>query len=960
MMKWKMYCASAMLLLAMAVFAGSFPVVKDGRSVCKFTVGNGKYDSFARQEFLDLMKFVTGAVENSAAGTCNVYIGSCKETIAALGKDRIAKLRTDETLVVGKDNNLYLIGGGELGTLYAVYDFWEKYGKYRIYGEYKGAETCQKTANVIWDGKEISTYPAFDGFRTRYGGRPSTNTAKFMLRNRNNEMHSANTKLNPLYWGKYSRQFGAQHGLMLWVPAQKPLNLTHWLVLNYKGNKIKLTPWEPMFKKHPEYFSMNNKGVRIPNGQLCFSNQELRKLLTKRFRQVASLCGKGVYMVGSNDTHNVRYCFCKGCQKLMNKYQCNGGPLWDYMLELCEQIKDMPGVYVTTLIYKGWEQTEQAPVGIKFPANFIADAALLNADRVPSLKPKYKMPDGKIFDPYENLKKWCKICDHVSYWYYSNNIPAQGYQRIQKEFKELRAAGVKSVGSCGVGGGIEFSDINHYMFFQLARNPEMDAEAAVKEVVAHKYGATAEKMYQYITEAQKIHFDLLPKYKSLCGTEDTYDRYGFISGEQLAAWQKQFDEMTELVKNDPRTARNVRIARIGLDCWTIVYAARIRKACPDYKFDAKAVLKRSLAACTEAEKAGMIMKNQNLARKSLESLEYYAELKDTSLPKELTSYDPLKVHLYLPERPMPYAQKTHALYPDEKAAAGVAMQYIFKPNKNGRISVEYHDYGIRQWLPLNKKGIDSRLLNAEKYTMVKLGRARLPRLSMLVLANGWGSSLDIRSLGRFYDPSYHERIFEYWASCRLLDAPAGKKHLLVDRVYLVEIGMPHELEQAERNRINTLAIPPELASVPKENIMQWVPVQDTKGTVADPDAVSGFARKRVFTGKVPTVLGVNYRMPREANKWGRGNKIVLNTLTPGKYQLVKYGTNKVFKDIQVVLNGDWGGPLDFRGTGAFVPVEGERYTLYFSVKVDGPKFFKDSKSKENYVAVDRLIFVKEK
>ena len=101
-------------------------------------------------------------------------------------------------------------------------------------------------------------------------------------------------------------------------------------------------------------------------------------------------------------------------------------------------------------------------------------------------------------------------------------------------------------------------------------------------------------------------------------------------------------------------------------------------------------------------------------------------------------------------------------------------------------------------------------------------------------------------------------------------------------------------------------------------------------------------------------------MPREANKWGRGNKIVLNTLTPGKYQLVKYGTNKVFKDIQVVLNGDWGGPLDMRDTGAAVPAEGERYTLYFSVKVDGPKFFKDSKSKENYIAVDRLIFVREK
>ena len=172
---------------------------------------------------------------------------------------------------------------------------------------------------------------------------------------------------------------------------------------------------------------------------------------------------------------------------------------------------------------------------------------------------------------------------------------------------------------------------------------------------------------------------------------------------------------------------------------------------------------------------------------------YYADLKDTSLPNELSPYDPLKVHLYLPERPMHYAQKSHALFVDEKAAAGVAMQTIFTLPKNGKIRIQYHDYGTRQWLPLNQEGIDSRLLNAEKYTMVKLGRSRLPRLGMLVFANAWGSSLDIRGLGRFYDPSYHERIFEYWASCRLTDVPGGKKHLLVDRVYLVEIGMPHEL-----------------------------------------------------------------------------------------------------------------------------------------------------------------------
>lgn len=802
-MKLKTFCASVILLFAAAAFADSFPVVKDGKSLCKFHSGTGVYDSFAKQEFQDLMCTVTGVggeFEPGVTGAkpCKVYIGFCKEVLDALGRERIAKLREGETIVAGRKNLLYLVGGGQLGTLYAVYDFWEKYGKYRLYGEYEGAETFRKTADVVWDGKELSTYPAFDGFRERYSGRELHNTARYMIRNRNNTTLFGKTPfLTPPFQGEFFRHFGAQHGLFLWIPALKPLNLTGWLVKNRNGSKITLEPWEPMFEKHPEYFSMNAQGKRIPNGQLCFSNQEVRKLLTKRFRIVASKCGKGVYMVGSNDTHNVRYCYCEKCAELMKKYQCNGGPLWDYMLELCADIKDMPGVYVTTLIYKGWEQTEQAPVGVKFPSKFIADAGLLNADRTPSEMGKRRNPDGTFFVPYENLKQWCKICSHVSCWYYCNSVPTQGYRRIQKEFREFRAAGVRSVGSCGVGGGVEFSDINQYMFFQLARNPDMDAESAVREILAHKYGAAAEKMYRYMSEAQQIHFDLLTKFKSLCGSEDTYEKINYIPGEKLAEWQKLFDEMTGLVKTDPRTARNVRIARVGLDCWTTVYAAKMRQACPDYVFDSKAVLQRGLAACREAEKAGMVLKGRNLARKTLESMEYYAYLKDSSLPKELAGYDPQKVHLYLPERPMYYAQKTRGLFADDKAAAGVAMHKVLDLPPDGKIQVELYDAERRKWLLPGSK-IDAGKLSPDRYTMVKLGRCRLPRQGMLVLAKAWGSSLDIRGLGRFYDPSYHERLFDFWASCRLIDAADGKKRLLADRIFLVEIGMPHELKAAER------------------------------------------------------------------------------------------------------------------------------------------------------------------
>ena len=116
-------------------------------------------------------------------------------------------------------------------------------------------------------------------------------------------------------------------------------------------------------------------------------------------------------MVGSNDNHNSRYCCCPGCRKLMEKYGTNGGPLWDFITELCRDIKrDLPDVFVTSLAYKGPEQTEKAPENLIFPDNFICDAAFLNSDRTLAEIPAEA--DG--FSRLENLKKWCRITSHVA------------------------------------------------------------------------------------------------------------------------------------------------------------------------------------------------------------------------------------------------------------------------------------------------------------------------------------------------------------------------------------------------------------------------------------------------------------------------------------------------------------------------------------------------------------------
>ncbi len=752
------------LSIALAGCAHSrLEVVRDGRSDWQIVCGMGERDRLAADELAEIFEKATG-VRLPVAGRPS----QSRHCFLVGSEFSGCRLADEETSVAEQNGNIVLAGGGAAGTCYAVYDFCEKYFGYRLYGTYPGAEIVKKMSNFVWDGKSISTKPAFSGYRISHNVPKARNEAeaRFFRRNRNNAGDRPVT----------DRILGAQHGLFLWVPSTEKGYGSTWL------DKQIGTKWEPMFEKHPEYFSLDRHGKRTNHGQLCFANKEVRKLLISRFREFAAKKGPGIYMVGSNDSHNERYCWCDGCARMMDKYRTNGGPLWDFILELCTAVTDMKDVYVTSLVYKGPEQTELAPTGIVFPDNFVADLGFLNSYQIPSAMRDMKLPDGRIYNRLQSIRDWTSISKHVAWWYYGGAAAIQTYRRMQMEFKELLAAGVDSVGSCGTGGNFEFGDVGDYMFFQLLRNPEMDADAVVMDIFRHKYGAAAEKVFDYLKELELYNIKNWGNPRWGFGCDDIYEKIP-LEGGDLVRWQRYFDDALAMVRDDPLRLANVKIARVGLDCWTIVYASRIREADPSYALDINAVLARALAACEDAEKRGIVLKDRNVARRSLNSMRYYANLKTDALPPELNGELPENVRLYLPEDPPHFAAERAAITNDLKAAAGVAMfgrdVDVAKP-----VPVQLYDAGTKEWL-LPKASIDPHALKPDAYTLVSLGTARLPRMGMLVLADKWGTSLDIRSLGRFYDPSYHEKRYEFWASVRL-----DGSCLLCDRVYLVDKGMP--------------------------------------------------------------------------------------------------------------------------------------------------------------------------
>ncbi len=764
-------------------------------------------ESFAVKELKEIIQGTTGielravdlASTDADTTAARIVVGRNPLTRRLLGERLMNGLLDQESLVTRRGNDLVLTGGDDWGMIYAVYDFVENEAGYRCFAPYPGGDFFRKTDSLRFSGRETRTRPAFPGFRICYTS-PLMNreTIKDFAR------YSFRNRATRLDWEKYGegssfandiglvepyQQHVPGHALFYYVPAHDKT----WSFWRGSGKPA----LKGLFKEHPEYFTLNEKGERVDNAQLCFSNPELRKLFTKRVLEAVSVKGQGVYMVGSNDFHGGTYCFCPGCLKLQEKYNCTGGPLWDYILELCGQLKDEhPGVYITSLAYKGDTQTEIAPDNIVFPENFICDAAILKSDRTLSESKPVAFANGLIvnnFDRHQNLRKWVSITSHVSYWYYGGVAPYQVYARMTSEMRELHAAGVKSVGSCGLG-SFEFGDITTYLYFRLLIDPDLDATALVREFAKWKYGAAATKMLAIIEELEQMRRDNLDDRSKAMFADDAHDRMTFIEPERIVRWRHDFDAMLDLVKDAPVHARNVRIARTAVDCWTIMTLPKIQREFPDEKIDLAGLLARGLASTAEAEQAGMTAKRSNGALQVLGDMSLYAELKDDSLPPELADHPKTSVLRYLPIRPRAWAANKAALTKDPDAVTGWTMkETVVNPDhaKDG-CRIEYYDAFERKWL-MQGTAIAKADIVPNQYKLYKLITNRLPARCRLVFCGLWGSSLDIMNLGRYYDPSYHERQYEIWANVKL-EGPLFDPHstatestISCDQLFLVNV-----------------------------------------------------------------------------------------------------------------------------------------------------------------------------
>lgn len=755
--------------------------------------------AFAAKELNDIAQKSCGKTFKIAKGDekseRRIFIGRSPESERILGAKTFEELGTEESAVFAKGNDLFLIGGDPIGVLWAVYDFCEDSMGYRWYLERDDGEKIVKSDVVKFNGAATRRKPKLTGYRKTGWG---NERRLFRLRNRSNSdvRHFCPDYVAPLLTGRVPG-----HGFMFFFPEKKRTGWHDWAV----PKEVRLP--ENAFRDHPEWFSLMPDGKRKYDHQLCLSNKGCRKELTRVVLDWMKVSGPGLYQVGVNDSRFGALCHCADCKALSKKHNTNGGPLWDYVLELCAEVsKTFPqgGYYVHSLAYDGMDQTEKAPDNITFPENFVVDLAYIHVcDRPIKQLPDKKAPEGEMVNYWRNTLKWCSITKHQSYWLYGTASPMMIYRRMQKEIKELAEAGVESVFTCGHGGGYEFKDITGRLAAKLLFDPGCDVRKELEEAVRFKYGPAAQDMLEFMDSMEETAIGHIANSASqVLNTDHCYQGMNFIPGKRLAEWRKIFERAEPKVKGQAFYEENVRHAKIVVDLFTVILEKRIREEAPDCRFDVAKVRAEGIANSESYAKKFLGKGAKNEAKKVLVESEreyaYYGNLKDeNALPGELAGYQASFVTRILPIKNDPFfcggiVKGKYFSEEDPQAACGYRVVDTIPENRDLSGGVPYYIWDAAAGKARMPGKIPLSAFRKGEYSIVKLGETELSGRCSFIFTELWASPLAYNYLGRCFSHQYPKRRYEIFASVKaegpkFFPGDEGPNRLSFEQLFVCEV-----------------------------------------------------------------------------------------------------------------------------------------------------------------------------
>ena len=752
--------------LSLLLQAESLTLAQNGKTSYTIFCGNDatEVDLFAVEELKNHLKAITNASFSAETkpGKKTIFVGLTPEAKKILGKDaKMDSLQDQESIIQTKNSHLFLYGKGRHGNLYAVYELLENvFGCRWLSGFTKADFIPVKKTLTIARGTRKSHYAIPKRSIMNWFYRDKNRVKLYAYRNRQNLLLNIGTPQKGILQFNDFKGPGC-HVLSVIFPGFKG---------RYYNSASKLFKGKNYFAAHPEWFSMDEKGKRVNNRQLCFSNKALQKELTKNlfifYKNLEKRHkAKFFYTLDLNDiAYNM--CHCKECQVLQKKYQTPGGSFFDYLFKLCNA---HPEIEFATLAYQK-DLTQIPPVNYQsFPKNLTVIFAPINGVFSGTLD-KENLRDRK------DLEGWLKLTPRVWIWYYPNTYasklpspaPVANFERLASDIRTLARLKVDGTyfehDSGGAKSGTNLSEMQSYVMYKLFQDPSLDEKKLMKDFALHFYGKAANEVLQFAFELEKCRKDFIARGgKWLYHTQN----YHYLTEMNFLKWDALLEKAAKKVQGE--YAMRIRLLRMGLDCciinnlWTDSKGAALQKKCRE----------RILLTAEEIDKyLRPVSSMRGSVKKFLAAMDERGTMKP--IPKELLAkYAREDIALLLPNR------NTHSKYRAKDPDANLKFALV-EPWNGKKFTLGTYSPGTKKYGP-GRIIIPAHIVKG-KYALYKLNSPVILTPDIFLWGGKWRLVLN---MGQHFKHDVPESLKQKWDVYVSLKFTHDKVYM--DRGFLVKV-----------------------------------------------------------------------------------------------------------------------------------------------------------------------------
>ncbi|MCK5802692.1 MAG: DUF4838 domain-containing protein, partial [Lentisphaeria bacterium] len=312
-------------------------------------------------------------------------------------------------------------------------------------------------------------------------------------------------------------------------------------------------------KEHPEWYSLVNGKRLDQRGQLCLTNEEMRREMVRVvLGRLRANPNATMISISQNDWKG--NCECPACRAIDEKEGTPAGSLIRFVNAVAEEVeKEFPDVLVETLAY---QYTRKPPRFVRPRHNVIIRLCSIECSFSESLAAGEQNRQFR-----EDIEAWSRIADKLYIWDYTTNfhgylLPHPNYHVLAPNlrfFVRHNAVGIFEQGDSGCRVG-DFVRLRAWLIAHLLWNPAADETALTREFMNGYYGPAAPHLLAYLKlmSAAVVRSGV----RLRCFRTDTSD---WLELEDMNSAMERFDQALSAVRDNPELTERVRRERLPLD-----------------------------------------------------------------------------------------------------------------------------------------------------------------------------------------------------------------------------------------------------------------------------------------------------------------------------------------------------------------------------------------------------------